>query len=527
MNGTFPDGFPKDPYQAVEFSYFLSEQEKQEWWEWIPNANQASQQELVETLHEIWKEHQKNAVPGGFADSFGDDQLLSEALAAGAIPPVFPNNQVPAAAPAYFPATPAGNPSAPQNPVYQNPPNPIGSAFVNSGDSPANAPANAPVPPPSARPAMSAPQGFSASAPAAAVPSSQTSPSATPPDPFGFPGFTSAAPSVKNTSNNGSNNGSKPTAGPAAPTMINVPPFVPPPEPEDKQTSNHVNEFYFSSQNGSDGRTTITPPKTQTTTNTSTVTEPPRSTTANATSSTAQATTDNRLSQNKGTATANNADAKPTKDTSTTENYNNNNTKAGQNTNTDASKNSKSGNGNGSRERDNSINTQILRDQLNLLKKMAISLLNVEKSVEEIRINQAKLAEAKSAPVLDEVAQKIQRDTGNLSSMVNTLYDEIAVLRTTVENQQLQLRTLGAHVRNFYTQPQDELPAAVSQPVSQMPTVKPDQVPVAAQSADYANTQVSPAMAGNQNPSNPVSPAANASNNFAPNSPAGTSVAGG
>ncbi len=65
-NQTFPDGFPKDPYQAVDFSYFLTDQEKQEWYDWIPNATPEQQQELVDTLHEIWQENQKEAIPQGF-----------------------------------------------------------------------------------------------------------------------------------------------------------------------------------------------------------------------------------------------------------------------------------------------------------------------------------------------------------------------------------------------------------------------------------------------------------------------------
>lgn len=67
--GTFPDGFPLDAAQAIEFSYFLTDQEKSEWRSWLTKANEEDKQELVNTLHDIWVENQKNAVPEQFADN--------------------------------------------------------------------------------------------------------------------------------------------------------------------------------------------------------------------------------------------------------------------------------------------------------------------------------------------------------------------------------------------------------------------------------------------------------------------------
>jgi hypothetical protein len=68
-NSTFDDGFPKKPIDAIEFSYFLSESEKQEWREWILTATSDQQDELVNILHSMWQDNQKNAVPESFANN--------------------------------------------------------------------------------------------------------------------------------------------------------------------------------------------------------------------------------------------------------------------------------------------------------------------------------------------------------------------------------------------------------------------------------------------------------------------------
>lgn len=54
----FSDGFPKDPSQAVDFSYFLSDKEKSEWHEWLKTASQEHKSELVDTLHAMWVENE-------------------------------------------------------------------------------------------------------------------------------------------------------------------------------------------------------------------------------------------------------------------------------------------------------------------------------------------------------------------------------------------------------------------------------------------------------------------------------------
>jgi hypothetical protein len=62
----YPDGFPMDSNQAIEKSYFLSNDEKKEWTEWLKSASVEQQNELVDTLHNIWIENQKQVVPAGF-----------------------------------------------------------------------------------------------------------------------------------------------------------------------------------------------------------------------------------------------------------------------------------------------------------------------------------------------------------------------------------------------------------------------------------------------------------------------------
>lgn len=53
-NTYFPDGFPKDPQEAIEAAFFLSEEEKVEWRTWLPTANEAEQLEFIDTLHSIY-----------------------------------------------------------------------------------------------------------------------------------------------------------------------------------------------------------------------------------------------------------------------------------------------------------------------------------------------------------------------------------------------------------------------------------------------------------------------------------------
>jgi hypothetical protein len=75
MPETFPDGFPMTPAEAIEFSYFFSESEKQDWREWLTTASSQEQAELVDMLHKIWLDKQKQAVPNQFANNQNPQQV--------------------------------------------------------------------------------------------------------------------------------------------------------------------------------------------------------------------------------------------------------------------------------------------------------------------------------------------------------------------------------------------------------------------------------------------------------------------
>jgi hypothetical protein len=59
----FQDGFPNDPISAINFSYFLTDAEKQDWRNWLNTANDDQKNELVETLHSIWLDQKSNEQP--------------------------------------------------------------------------------------------------------------------------------------------------------------------------------------------------------------------------------------------------------------------------------------------------------------------------------------------------------------------------------------------------------------------------------------------------------------------------------
>lgn len=70
---TYPDGFPQSALEAIEFSYFLSDAEKEDWKNWLTTSTPEQQFELVDTLHAMWQENQKSAIPSGFIAQ-GQDQ---------------------------------------------------------------------------------------------------------------------------------------------------------------------------------------------------------------------------------------------------------------------------------------------------------------------------------------------------------------------------------------------------------------------------------------------------------------------
>lgn len=72
MPETFPDGFPMTPAEAIEFSYFFTEEEKQEWREWLKAVTDEERTEMVNTLHTIWMDKQKQVVPDQFSGNTGN-----------------------------------------------------------------------------------------------------------------------------------------------------------------------------------------------------------------------------------------------------------------------------------------------------------------------------------------------------------------------------------------------------------------------------------------------------------------------
>jgi hypothetical protein len=75
---TYSDGFPLTPLEAIEFSYFLSEAEKQEWREWLQTATMEQQNELVDILHSMWQDNQKQAVPAAFTNNVAQQPLQAQ-----------------------------------------------------------------------------------------------------------------------------------------------------------------------------------------------------------------------------------------------------------------------------------------------------------------------------------------------------------------------------------------------------------------------------------------------------------------
>jgi hypothetical protein len=65
----FNDGFPTDPSQAINYSYFLTEEEANDWRVWLQKVGQNEQDELVNVLHQMWLESQAEALQSGMAPS--------------------------------------------------------------------------------------------------------------------------------------------------------------------------------------------------------------------------------------------------------------------------------------------------------------------------------------------------------------------------------------------------------------------------------------------------------------------------
>jgi hypothetical protein len=73
-NNFFPDGFPTTPIEAINLSAnlgFLTPDEQQGWFKWMETSTPSQQQELVETLHLIFIDHQKQSPT---VQNFGQNQ---------------------------------------------------------------------------------------------------------------------------------------------------------------------------------------------------------------------------------------------------------------------------------------------------------------------------------------------------------------------------------------------------------------------------------------------------------------------
>ena len=61
----FTDGFPNEPLSAINFSYFLTPDEKKEWMDWLASAKPEQQDELVQILHQMWESAKAENPNGG------------------------------------------------------------------------------------------------------------------------------------------------------------------------------------------------------------------------------------------------------------------------------------------------------------------------------------------------------------------------------------------------------------------------------------------------------------------------------
>ena len=61
----FTDGFPNEPLAAINFSYFLTPDEKKEWMDWLASAKPEQQDELVQILHQMWESAKAESPNGG------------------------------------------------------------------------------------------------------------------------------------------------------------------------------------------------------------------------------------------------------------------------------------------------------------------------------------------------------------------------------------------------------------------------------------------------------------------------------
>lgn len=59
----FQDGFPNQAQAAINASYFLSNEDRNEWFEWLKTADEQQQDELINILHTMWEDAQRQNPP--------------------------------------------------------------------------------------------------------------------------------------------------------------------------------------------------------------------------------------------------------------------------------------------------------------------------------------------------------------------------------------------------------------------------------------------------------------------------------
>jgi hypothetical protein len=77
----FTDGFPNEPLAAINFSYFLTPDEKKEWMDWLASAKPEQQDELVQILHQMWesaKAENPNGAPAPAATQSAPIQQMQQ-----------------------------------------------------------------------------------------------------------------------------------------------------------------------------------------------------------------------------------------------------------------------------------------------------------------------------------------------------------------------------------------------------------------------------------------------------------------
>jgi hypothetical protein len=66
----FQDGFPNQAQAAINASYFLSNEDRNEWFEWLKTADEQQQDELINILHTMWEDAQRqNPLQNGQSQS--------------------------------------------------------------------------------------------------------------------------------------------------------------------------------------------------------------------------------------------------------------------------------------------------------------------------------------------------------------------------------------------------------------------------------------------------------------------------